>query len=96
MKKRFLCVALAPALVALGGCSALGINFSDDKVQYNAAQSRTNLEVPPDLAPIPQNDRFDIPARRGAVSANDEAVRRLRLSPKCVPITLCRRPPLPR
>ncbi len=42
MKKRFLCVALAPALVALGGCSALGINFSDDKVQYNAAQSRTN------------------------------------------------------
>ena len=45
MKKRFLCVALAPALVALGGCSALGINFSDDKVQYNAAQSRTNLEV---------------------------------------------------
>lgn len=75
MKKRFLCVALAPALVALGGCSALGINFSDDKAQYNAAQSRTNLEVPPDLAPIPQNDRFDIPARRGAVSANDEAMR---------------------
>lgn len=75
MNKRFLCVALAPALVALGGCSALGINFSDDKVQYNAAQSRTNLEVPPDLAPIPQNDRFDIPARRGSVSANSEAQR---------------------
>ncbi len=75
MNKRFLCMALAPALVALGGCSALGVNFSDDKVQYSAAQSRTNLEVPPDLAPIPQNDRFDIPARRGAVSANAEAAR---------------------
>lgn len=75
MNKRFLCAALAPTLLVLGGCSALGVNFTDDKVQYSAAQSRTNLEVPPDLAPIPQNDRFDIPARRGAVSANNEAQR---------------------
>lgn len=75
MNKRYLCAALCPVLVALSGCSILGANFTDEKVQYDAAQSRTNLEIPPDLAPIPKNDRFDIPGRRGSVSANAEAQR---------------------
>ena len=76
MNKRTLrAAALCPALLVLGGCSALGINFSDDKVQYEASNTRANLEVPPDLAPIPNDNRFEVPARPGVVSANAEAAR---------------------
>ncbi|MBP3437938.1 MAG: outer membrane protein assembly factor BamC [Sutterella sp.] len=76
MNKRSLrAAALCPALLVLGGCSALGINFSDDKVQYEASNTRANLEVPPDLAPIPNDNRFEVPARPGVVSANAEAAR---------------------
>ena len=76
MNKRTLrAAALCPALLVLGGCSALGINFSDDKVQYEASNTRANLEVPPDLAPIPNDNRFEVPARPGVVSANAETAR---------------------
>ena len=76
MNKRSLrAAALCPALLVLGGCSALGINFSDDKVQYEASNTRANLEVPPDLAPIPNDNRFEVPARPGVVSANAETAR---------------------
>ena len=76
MTKRSLrAAALCPALLALGGCSVLGINFSDDKVQYEASNTRANLEVPPDLAPIPNDNRFEVPARPGVVSANAETAR---------------------
>ena len=76
MNKRSLrAAALCPALLVLGGCSALGINFSDDKVQYEASNTRANLEVPPDLAPIPNDNRFEVPSRPGVVSANAEAAR---------------------
>ena len=76
MNKRTLrAAALCPALLVLGGCSALGINFSDDKVQYEASNTRANLEVPPDLAPIPNDNRLEVPARPGVVSANAETAR---------------------
>ena len=76
MNKRSLrAAALCPALLVLGGCSALGINFSDDKVQYEASNTRANLEVPPDLAPIPNDNRFEVPSRPGVVSANAETAR---------------------
>ena len=59
MNKRTLrAAALCPALLVLGGCSALGINFTDDKVQYEASNTRANLEVPPDLAPVANENRF--------------------------------------
>ena len=76
MNKRSLrAAALCPALLILGGCSALGINFTDDKVQYEASNSRANLEVTPDLTGIPVDSRYDVPSRPGVVSANAEAAR---------------------
>lgn len=76
MNKRTLrAAALCPALLVLGGCSALGINFTDDKVQYEASNTRANLEVPPDLAPVANENRFDVPSRPGVVSANTEMAR---------------------
>lgn len=76
MNKRSLrAAALCPALLVLGGCSALGINFTDDKVQYEASNTRANLEVPPDLASVPNENRFEVPARPGVVSANNEMAR---------------------
>ena len=76
MNKRTLrAAALCPALLVLGGCSALGINFTDDKVQYEASNTRANLEVPPDLAPVANENRFEVPSRPGVVSANTEMAR---------------------
>ena len=63
IKRSLRVAALCPALLVLGGCSALGINFSDDKVQYEASNTRANLEVPPDLANIPNENRFEVPSR---------------------------------
>ena len=45
--------ALTSAAVALTGCNVLGVNFSDDKVQYESSTSRAPLENPPDLTSIP-------------------------------------------
>ncbi len=64
--------ALAPAIAALAGCSVLGIDFTDEKVQYESSNSRANLEVPPDLTPIGNDNRFEVPSRPGVVSANAE------------------------
>lgn len=71
--------ALAPAVMSLTGCAYFGIDidspFSDDKVQYEASNTRANLEVPPDMTPIKTDDRFDVPSRPSVVSANAEAAR---------------------
>lgn len=75
IKRSLRVAALCPALLVLGGCSALGINFSDDKVQYEASNTRANLEVPPDLANIPNENRFEVPSRPSIVSANAEEAR---------------------
>lgn len=65
--------AVTLAVAALAGCSSLGI--STDKVDYRTVQEQRPLELPPDLAPLPANDRFTVPgvttasaARQGAAS----------------------------
>ena len=66
---------LAAAATAVSGCSVLGIDFTDEKVQYESSNSRANLEVPPDLTPIGNDNRFAVPSRTTVVSANAEAAR---------------------
>ena len=66
---------LTACAAALSGCSMLGINFSDDSVQYESSTSRAPLEIPPDLTAIPKNDRYTVPQRPQIVSANAEAAK---------------------
>ena len=76
MSLRALRLAAAIATAAsLSGCSFLGIDFTNDKVQYESSHSRANLEIPPDLTPLKNDDRFQVPARPGVISANAEAAR---------------------
>lgn len=78
-KHTFRLALLAPAAMSLTGCAYFGLDvpspFSDDKVQYEASNTRANLEVPPDMTPIKTDDRFDVPSRPSVVSANAEAAR---------------------
>ncbi len=67
--------AAASVVVALSGCSALGIDFTDEKVQYESSNSRAPLEIPPDLDQISRTDRYNIPTRPQIVSANAEAAK---------------------
>ncbi len=71
--------AILPALLALTGCESLGLDsvFSKDKVQYESSSTRANLEVPPDLEPIPNDDRFKVPSRPTVVSASALAAQEL-------------------
>ena len=71
--RAFRLAAAAAAIASLSGCTFLGIDFNDDKVQYESSNSRANLEIPPDLTPIQNDNRFLVPARPGVVSANAEA-----------------------
>lgn len=70
--RAFRLAAAAAAIASLSGCTFLGIDFNDDKVQYESSNSRANLEIPPDLTPIQNDNRFQVPARPGVVSANAE------------------------
>ena len=45
--------AVALALASLTGCQQLGIEFSNEPVQYESSTSRAPLEIPPDLSAIP-------------------------------------------
>ncbi len=67
--------AVVSAIAALTGCNSLGVNFGDDKVQYETSTSRAPLEVPPDLNTVTNNDRFAVPTRPQIVSANAEAAK---------------------
>ena len=67
--------AVVSAIAALTGCNALGVNFGDEKVQYETSTSRAPLEVPPDLNTVTNNDRFAVPSRPQIVSANAEAAK---------------------
>lgn len=67
--------ATALAVCSLAGCSSLGINLGDDKVQYESSTSRAPLEIPPDLNQIEHNDRYTVPTRPQIVSANAEAAK---------------------
>lgn len=79
MKKNTLCLtALAPVFLALGGCSVLGVDdvFNQESVQYESSSTRANLEVPPDMTPIGNDGRFDVPTRPSVVTASGEVARR--------------------
>jgi outer membrane protein assembly factor BamC len=51
-------VVLLTTLLA-AGCSSLGL--STDKVDYKSVQPQRALDLPPDLTPVPANDRFAVP-----------------------------------
>jgi outer membrane protein assembly factor BamC len=63
----------ACSAVLLSGCSWTGSFFQSDKVAYETAQqSRSPLEVPPDLSQLPRDDRFVIPDRPQTVTASSQ------------------------
>lgn len=55
------------ALVALGACTWTGSMLEGDKLDYKsqATVKVRSLEVPPDLASMPRDDRYDIPGDKG-------------------------------
>jgi outer membrane protein assembly factor BamC len=57
-----------------GGCSWTGTSVFSDKVDYQAARTRsTPLEVPPDLSQLPREERFTVPERPTTVTASSTA-----------------------
>ncbi len=69
-----LMLAVMLAVTGLGGCSSLGI--STDKVDYRSVQAQRPLELPPDLAPLPGNDRFTVPGVTTASATQQATVAR--------------------
>jgi outer membrane protein assembly factor BamC len=67
-------LAVMLAVTGLGGCSSLGI--STDKVDYRSVQAQRPLELPPDLAPLPGNDRFTVPGVTTASATQQATVAR--------------------
>src|SRR5882672_1562161 len=69
--------AAAGLLVAVAmlaaGCSAIGL--SSDKIDYRsvAPQKTKPLDVPPDLTPLPANDRYALPGVAGAAAVASAA-----------------------
>jgi outer membrane protein assembly factor BamC len=57
--------ALSGVVVLVAGCSSIGL--SSDKVDYKSVQPQRALDLPPDLSPLPANDRFNVP---GVVTAS--------------------------
>jgi outer membrane protein assembly factor BamC len=67
---RWLAVAGA---VLLSGCTWSSSTSTSDKVAYETAQqSRTPLEVPPDLSQLPRDERFLVPERPQTVTASGQ------------------------
>jgi outer membrane protein assembly factor BamC len=63
----------AAGAVLLSGCSWTGSFFQTDKVAYETAQqSRTPLEVPPDLSQLPRDERFVVPERPQTITASGQ------------------------
>jgi outer membrane protein assembly factor BamC len=53
---------LGGAVASLGACSWLHFGSSDETYDYRKAKtSQQPLEVPPDLTPLPKDDRFSVP-----------------------------------
>src|SRR5512147_925243 len=69
---------LLAAIVGLvGGCSWTGTSVFSDKVDYQAARTRSApLEVPPDLSQLPREERFTVPERPLSVTASSAAAAR--------------------
>ena len=66
---------LLAAIVGLvGGCSWTGTGVFSDKVDYQAARTRSApLEIPPDLSQLPREERFTVPERPQSVTASSAA-----------------------
>ena len=55
------------AVATLGACSWLHIGSQDEAYDYRKAQSRQQpLDVPPDLTPLPKDERFSVPTTAAA------------------------------
>jgi outer membrane protein assembly factor BamC len=52
-----LLLAAAALGVAVSGCSTV----STDKIQYKSVEAQRPLDLPPDLTPLPANERFTVP-----------------------------------
>ena len=64
----------AATAAALAGC---GVLSGDPKIDYRAAATpQRGLDVPPELSPLPRDDRFTIPDRPGVASASAAAAAR--------------------
>ena len=59
---------LCTAAALLAGCSSLGL--TTDKIDYGSVQPQRPLDLPPELTPLPTNDRFNVP---GVVTASGVA-----------------------
>ena len=58
------------SVVALSGCSWLHFGEQDDAYDYRKAKTRQEpLEVPPDLSPLPKDDRYTVPTANAAKPA---------------------------
>jgi len=66
---------LLAAIVGLvSGCSWTGTSVFSDKVDYQAARTRSApLEIPPDLSQLPREERFTVPERPQSVTASSAA-----------------------
>jgi outer membrane protein assembly factor BamC len=65
------------AVVAATAVAACGVFSSDPKIDYKTAQTpQRPLDVPPELSPLPREDRFAIPDRPGVASAAAAATTR--------------------
>ena len=63
----------AVGAVLLSGCSWTGSFLQTDKVAYESAQqSKSPLEVPPDLSQLPRDDRFVVPDRPQTITASGQ------------------------
>jgi outer membrane protein assembly factor BamC len=54
-------IVVAAALAA-GAVVACGTIETSDKIDYRAAPAPKSLDVPPDLSPLPKEDRFQVPS----------------------------------
>lgn len=68
MRRAAAAAVLLAAGVLAAGCSSVGL--STDKIDYKTVAPQRPLDVPPDLAPLPANDRFSVP---GAATASQIA-----------------------
>jgi outer membrane protein assembly factor BamC len=80
MTSKFI-VSAAGALL-LAGCGSLGI--STDKVDYKQVVSQKPLDVPPELAPLPANDRYTVPGV--ATASGVQAARPAAAGPAVAPV----------
>lgn len=63
--------AAGAAAVLATGCGSLGI--TSDKIDYGSVAPQRPLEVPPDLTPLPRDDRFQVPTAGAAAQKSPSA-----------------------